>query len=127
MPRARLQPTALRRLRLDGTLFIAAPRPYCALYVLDRELAAEHVAGRSFDRDLSSTMTRWDVRERAAAGLCWENPPRGHRNRYMLPFDETRRSFDAGCWVPHLADTYVARRHTQLGTIPVDDITEPEA
>ena len=124
-PRAPLRPATLRRLHLDGTLFLSPPRPYCALYLLDRELAEEHVASRSFDRDRSAEVMHWDVRERAAAGLCWESPPHGHRTRYVLPFDEARQTFAACCWVPHLANTYVARPHTKLATIPVDQIVEP--
>lgn len=108
-------------------VFLAADNPYAALYLLDRPLAEEYVASRAFDRDQSianpalDARPGWETRERAAAGLCWENPPRGFHARHVIPVDTATMAVPPEAWVTHLGNRY-ADADTRLGKLPVQRI-----
>jgi hypothetical protein len=116
--RRRIDPAAVRGVAAGGVRFIGVP-PYCALYVLDQPLAREHVASPSFDKEASKALSLWGVRERAAAGACWDRKPRGFRSRYVVPLTEARDGFAAECWVPHLQASFADRPDASFGKIPV--------
>lgn len=100
-----------------GIVFIPPPAPYCALFVLDHALAAEYVATRSFDFVASKQVVRWGVRERAAAGLCWENPPPGYQSRYAVAIDPATEAYVPEAWVPHLPNNYANNPNTAFGKL----------
>jgi hypothetical protein len=102
-----------------GVVFIPPPAPYCALFVLDRTLAEEHVATRSFDPIASEQVVGWGVRERAAAGLCWENPPPGYLSRYAVAIDPATERYLPEAWVPHLPNNYANSSNTPFGKLSV--------
>jgi len=116
--RQRIDPVQQRGVEADGRRFVAVT-PYCALYVLDRSLARQHVASPAFDKEASKALSRWAVRERAAAGACWDQPPRGFRSRYVVPIAAGGESFAAECWVPHLHASFADKEGTRFGKIPV--------
>jgi hypothetical protein len=103
--------------------FCSIQSPYCGLYVLDRELTEEYVASPSFRPDSSLSVTRWDVRERAAMGLCWERPPTGFHSRYVIPVDVSTGTVSSCSWVTHLPGNYANRPATQYGKIPINQLT----
>lgn len=103
-------------------VFVAHTNPYCAVYVLDRELAQEYVATASFGLATSAGIRNVGTRERSAMGLCWENVPRGFRSRYAIPID-LRRAIAAGeCWVPHLPNNYTTHMRSASGKLPMRDL-----
>ncbi len=125
--RRRIDPAAARGVAVDGVRFVAVP-PYCALYVLDQPLAEEHVRSPSFDKEASEALSRWHVRERAAAGVCWDEVPRGFRTRYVVPLTPDAGGFAPECWVPHLHSTYADHPAASFGKIPVHrPFGDPEA
>ncbi len=75
---------------VNGINYISPGNPYWAGFVLDTSLAAEYVQTESFDMVRSASVIRWDVRERAAMGLTWENWPRGFRSRIVAVFGAGR-------------------------------------
>ncbi|WP_198371492.1 hypothetical protein [Roseomonas rosulenta] len=103
----------------EAMVFIPPPAPYCAMFVLDRILAEEYVATRSFDLEASKQVTGWDVRERAAAGLCWEAPPPGYRSRYVVAINPTTGRYLPEAWVPHLPNNYANKPGTSFGKLSV--------
>jgi hypothetical protein len=111
-------PASARGVTAGGVRFIATP-PYCALYVLDRPLARQHVESPSFDREASKALSRWAVRERAAAGVCWDRVPRGFRRRYVVPLAPDGTGFAPECLVPHLHATYADNPTASFAKIPV--------
>ena len=75
---------------LDGLVMANMPNPYNPCFFLDRELAEEYVRTPSFDRVASAGVNRWDVRERAAMGLCLENVPKSFHMSYQSQRRTTR-------------------------------------
>jgi hypothetical protein len=105
-------------LRVDGQRYIVPLNPYWAGFVLDRALAEEYVATPSFQLEPSATRTHWEVRERAAMGLTWENVPPRARSRYAVPIDACAPA--AGCLVWHCAQNYSSDAATPFARLPLD-------
>lgn len=108
---------------VGGYRFCNIEYPYCGLYVLDRELAEEYVASPSFHPDRSLSVTDWDVRERAAMGLCWERPQAGFLSRYVVPIDLSTGMVSSPCWVTHVPGSYANQPDLQHGKIPINQLT----
>lgn len=117
----------LTKIEIGPYFFVSPPIPYCALYVLDRDLAREHIASAAYDRLASEKAVRYDIRMRAAFGQCWENIPRGFRSRYAIAIDPARAIAAAECWVPHLPNNYVTRMATPSAKLPMRNIIIPAA
>jgi hypothetical protein len=105
----------------DGQMFVGLKNPYCALYVLDRELATEFVASSSFDRARSESVTHWGVPERAAMGLCFENLPEGWRSRYVVPVDVAKVMPAHWSWVYHLPNNFTNQSDQPWGQCRMDE------
>jgi hypothetical protein len=88
--------------------FINMPNPYNPCFVLDRELAREHLASPASDRVASSRLVAWGVRERAAMGLCLDNVPKPFRWRYVVPLSTASGGVPPSARVRHLQNTYAA-------------------
>lgn len=107
-------------LRVGDYLFAMPSTPYCALYVLDQELAREHIATPAFSpRTSMQTAPRWGLAERAAAGLCFESPPPGYTTRYVLPVNPATRIIAAESWVPHLPNNYADKPGEVVAQFPI--------
>lgn len=65
--------------------FVVPNNPYCGGFILDQDLAREYVKSRSFDFDRSREVSHYEVRERAAMGLIFENPPYPFLYRVVVP------------------------------------------
>jgi len=98
----------------EGQRFVSHGFPYCAMYVLDRGLAKEYVASRSFTLEGSVERSHWGVRERAAMGLCFERVPAGFYSRYVLQVDSQLRPV-AGCLIHHAPNNYAAEPDGEFG------------
>lgn len=97
-----------RSVRIDGRTYHACVNPYWAGFVLDRDLAKEYVASRSYRLD-ASEFVPWNVQERAAMGLTFEEPRLGLRTRIVVPIVEGRP--DPDCFVWHCSNSYSAEDH----------------
>lgn len=104
-----------KSLRVYGITYISPGNPYWAGFVLDKSLAAEYVDSNSFDMERSASVTDWDVRERAAMGLTWENWPKGFRSRIVVPFAALRP--DEVCLIWHSAQNYNDNSASSLGKL----------
>ncbi|MBV8455974.1 MAG: hypothetical protein JO122_05100, partial [Acetobacteraceae bacterium] len=100
-------------------LFIALDNPYCGLFVLGRALAREHAASPSFHMGASMSVSVWRTRERAAMGLCWDDPPPGFAARHVVPVDETTTAVAPSAYVRHLPGNYATNPATPHGKLPV--------
>lgn len=96
------------RLGAGELFFMNMPNPYNPCFVLDCELAREHLASPASDRVASSRLVAWGVRERAAMGLCLENVPKPFRWRYVVPLSTMSGSVPPWARVRHLQNTYAA-------------------
>lgn len=109
-----------RRIRLGGYDFINPSNPYWAGYILDKSLADEYVKSDSFDLNRSKSRSDWEVRERAAMGLTWEDPPVGFKSRYVVPLVDAQPAED--CLVWHCSQTYQSAAHAKFGRLPVEEM-----
>jgi hypothetical protein len=110
------------QLRSGDIVFANMPNPYNPCFVLDRELAAEYVASPFFDKEASSHLARWGIRERAAMGLCLENVPRGFKSRYVVPVSTLTNSVVPAARIRHLQGTYATQATTGLGKVRLETL-----
>jgi hypothetical protein len=113
--------------------FVNLNNPYQGMYVLDRELAREHLWSSPARSPLLSRAISWPndaqvrasiVRERAAIGPIFDDVPDGFRSRNVVPvrtFPGGHHRLDPACLIEHRARNY-AGSQTVFGKIPVEDI-----
>jgi hypothetical protein len=104
---------------IDGVTFHACLNPYWAGFILNRGLAREYVASRSFSLGESQRVIHWATRERAAMGLTYERPDPRLRTRIVIPMVDGAP--DPDCFLWHCADNYTAMNHPLMGQIRVED------
>lgn len=106
----------------EGLVFVNADSPYNGSYILDRELAVEHVLSPSFDRVRSEKVCSWGVRERAAMGLTFEWPPSPFKYRLAVPVSAIKRQTPRFSWIWHLPANYATDPNSPFGKIPVEEL-----
>ncbi|MCX6484806.1 MAG: hypothetical protein NT146_16440 [Mycobacterium sp.] len=97
--------------------FVNLPNPYQGMYLFDRELAVEHVAGPAIRKGFGP----WKVRESAAQGQTFVEVPRGFIARNAIPFDPRNNSIPEHCFVHHLPNNYAENPETVFGKLAVPD------
>lgn len=107
---------------LGDLIFINLYLPYMGCFILDQELAEEYVNSLSFDINQSCQRTGWPIRERAAAGLCWENIPPGFRSRYVVAADKNSGVPPRYIWIRHLPNNYADLIHVEYGKTPMRNL-----
>lgn len=94
----------------DERVFVVPPLPtYCALYILDKELAEEFVESRSFHQSDSLELTEWGQPERAAMGLCLENVSPPYGCRYAIQLDPARGGISRSALIHHSGNDHSRR------------------
>lgn len=126
------QPTAIdgvATIDVDGLRFVTIDPPYQGCYILDRELAEEHVAAPSFDVEASKIYRihgEYGEPERANMALCFDNVPAaaGFRNRHVAPMDIATGRPHFAALAHHLPGNFTNAVPSILdfGTLPVDDM-----
>ena len=116
-----------RRVDIDGYSFVNLDYPYNAMFILDRELALEYVASPSFNQEQSKMVTDWLIAERAAMGLCFENPPEGFRLRHVAPIDPETLVAPYWSWIFHLPNTYVKNQFKPFAKTRVEHQFAPQS
>lgn len=106
--------------KVDDYLFVNPPNPYMACFVLDRKLALEYFHSSSFDRN--KCIIPWGVRERAAAGLCFENIPKSFSSRYVVPVSLKTQQCPKCAWIYHLPNNYALDPSSNFGKAPMDSL-----
>lgn len=109
--------------------FLNPDPPYQACYILDRDLAREHVATPSFDREASDIYGIYGEPERANMALSFDNVPRnaGFTNRYAVPLDRATGLPYFSSLLRHLSDNFTNADSSSLGfgSLPVEWMFEP--
>ena len=113
-----------RQPRVDrgNVVLVNMPFPYIACYILDLDLAGEFMRSRSFRRERSRTVTDWEVRERAAMGLCHENVPAPFQCRYVVPISKATGTALNSAWISHLPNNYANDPASGFGKVRMDDL-----
>ena len=106
-----------RTVVIQNTAYHANKNPYWAGYILDRSLAEEYVRSRSFS-PADSTFAPWNIQERSAMGLTFENPPASLKSRVVIPIVDG--VVDPGSLVWHCSDSYSAANHPVVARLTLD-------
>ena len=102
--------------------FVGIDNPYCGAFILDQDLAREYVASRSFDPNRSREVSPWDVRERAAMGLTFENPPAPFVYRVVVPVSIASRKAPHCAWLAHMPNNYAENANEPFGKVAMTDL-----
>jgi hypothetical protein len=117
----RLEIASLPRIRVgDDLLFVNLENPYQGMYLLDRELMLEHLAGPSSSPEFGS----WGIREKAAQGITFLNVPAGFKSRNVVPCLVRNGRIDPRCFVHHVPNTYANNpdASSMFGKVPVENL-----
>jgi hypothetical protein len=111
----------LPKLIYEDVTFINLEFPYQGMYLLDRELMAEHLRGITSSPDSGV----WHIRERAAQGVTFANVPTGFFSRNLIPYDVANRRIDHRCLIYHTPNNWVNDlfpKELNMEAIPLDDL-----
>lgn len=116
-----------KQIRFGDHLFVPFENSYMGMYALDRELGQEYIESRSFDRERSKEVLSWGTPERAAAGLCRENPPPGYVTRYVMPVDAVSLVPACCAWIYHLPNNFTDQDDPKnpFGQLPMTALFAP--
>jgi hypothetical protein len=99
-------------------VYLNLPQPYQGMYLLDRELMGEHLAGKSSNPDHGI----WNIRERAAQGLTFVKVPPKCASRNFVGYNVKEKRIDLRSLIHHLPNTYVNRPASPYGKILLKDL-----
>lgn len=99
----------------DYYLYLNLPTPYQGMYLLDRELAEEHLFGPSSSPDFG----RWNIREKAAQGLTFASPPGNAFSRNFLGFRIDEKVVDSRALIHHMPNNYANNPLSKFGKVPI--------
>jgi hypothetical protein len=112
-----------KKIQFGKFCFVNPDYPHNAMFILDRDLALEYTATRSFDRERSAEVRpQWGLCERSSMSLCFENLVDGFSCRYVIPVDLETLKTPYWSWVYHLANNYTQNLRTPFGKTPLDQI-----
>ena len=100
--------------------YINPPRLYQGMYLLDRELAKEHLFGQSSHPDFGRLSLH--IRERACQGLSFTNVPSGCLSRNFLGFMEDKNLIDPDALIHHITNTYANDPKSKFGKIKIKNL-----
>lgn len=103
-------------------LFINLNEPFCGCYILDKELAIEHINSPSFDLKNSSKICNLGTRMRAAMGLCFENIPHPFYHRFVIPVDANHLTCPFYAQVSHIQTSFAKTSPSLESKIPLDSL-----
>jgi hypothetical protein len=98
--------------------YLNLSEPYQAMYLLDRELAKEHL----FDYPLENRDSIWGVRETAASGLTFINVPEGFKSRNVVGFNSNDFEIDKNSLIHHLPNNYANNKRSIYGKLEIKNI-----
>lgn len=102
---------------VGGVHFVNPINPYCAVLVLDREMAERHVESPAFDLEGSKAYGMYNTSERANMGFTFDNYPyeAGFTNRYVIPVSVEDHLPILDCVIEHLPGTFTKKPRTDWG------------
>ncbi len=108
-----------KKIRIGKELFFNSPKPYNAFWIYTKEQMLEFIKTPSWTDE---GRCPWDVRERAAAGMLFEDIPENSLSKTLIPLSgETK--IDPDAFVYHLPNNYAVEncdKRRGYGTIHPD-------
>ena len=106
----------LFKLEIDDYYMIGLHNPFHACYLLEHDHLVELL---TTDANCPDTGC-WDIRAKAAQGLCFWNIPHGSKSRYLIKYSHDL-ILDPGAKIHHLPENY-SRNPTFFGELPLAKI-----
>lgn len=97
-------------------------QPYQGMYLLDREMAQEHLWGWSSNPDSNH---HWGIRETAAQGLTFANVPKAFKYRNVVGYRIDEGRIDEFCLIHHAPNNYANGTDERFGKMLVSEIIKP--
>ena len=104
----------------DDYCYLNTPRLYQGMYLLDRELAKEHLFGKSSHPDFGR-LSR-GIRESACQGLSFTNVPPGCFSRNFFGFMKDKNLIDPDALIHHTSNVYANDPKSKFGKIKIKDM-----
>lgn len=101
--------------------YINLPNPYQGMYLLDRELAEEHLFGPSTAN--INLHTKLGIREKAAMGLAFTKVPQTCRSRYFVGFFLDKKLLDTDTLIHHTPNNYANDPRSPMGKLTIEKLT----
>lgn len=98
--------------------------PYCAFFILDRELAEQHLRSPAYKEESSRALSTMEIRERAAIGELYSDVPGGRVHRYALLLDDDYQP-DKAAWVWHSTNNYSSNPDSAHGKVSIAKCVSP--
>lgn len=112
------EPNILAVVEVEGQRFVSLAQPYHGMYLVDRDMALEHLSSPLFGHFRpyrnKEVFKGLGQAESAATGPAYDAVPEGFEHRCLIPVSNFYR-----CWVHHLPNFYVKNRPLNFGTLPV--------
>jgi hypothetical protein len=102
----------------SGNFYINLPEPYQGMYLLDRELAKEHLFGPSSSPDFGP----WGIREKAAQGLTFSKIPSGCFSRNFIGYIQSQGCIDPNALIHHTPNNYANNPLSKFGKIHIKNL-----
>lgn len=102
----------------DSYYFINMKQPYQGMYLLDRELAAEHFFGESASPEFGI----WGIREKAAQGLTFSSVPNGFSSRNLVGYMADEKRIDPKSLIHHTPNNYVDNHNSKFGKVLIENL-----
>ena len=102
--------------------YIGLPNPYQGMYLLDRELAKEHLFGVTSHPEFKIP---WGIREKAAQGLTFSDFPQkasNFKSRNLVKFYLDEAKIDTDSLIHHLPNNHANNPESLGGKVPVDNL-----
>lgn len=104
---------------IDDKKYILLPRPYQAMFLMDKDLVHEHIFSPSFRFETSFPYNgAWLIQDTASQGNMFTNVTFDKiPHRMVIPVDDFERS-----WIHHMTDNYVNDPESQHSKILVEKV-----
>jgi len=105
-----------------NSIYLQLPNTYCAIYLLNYELAREYVNSDAISPEKSKKLIWWDLGARSAMGLQFINCPAGFTSRHVVELDKDYLQINNGALLHHLPNLYINNSELGHNFIPLRDL-----
>ena len=105
-------------------LYAQLANPYCAIFVLDIDLAIEYSNSKAFGEKSSREISSWDIGARAAMGIQFVDVPNNFSSRFVVPINKAGKYYQIlpSSIIHHLPNLYSSVESIEKSLLPIDKI-----
>lgn len=105
-------------------LYAQLANPYCAIFVLDLDLAIEYSRSKAIEEKSSRELSEWDIGARAAMGIQFVDVPKNFSSRFVVPIKKNGNYYQvlSSSLIHHLPNLYSRVESIEKELLPIDRI-----